>query len=661
MVMTHKLRHLGAAFLLGLVPPLSAALADATLPPVKLPPVTADTRAPQASDDSTVPHPNGAQWLLNGAVWKLGDNTAQYATWSRIESKALPLDVIGLHISAAALNANGSGYAANEVLTFAGGVQVKILTVSAGAPATWSITAPNWHACAPANWAGLTQLSTTGSGSGATWNFTALYPTAYGTRLLSRCYNGYALRAVRSDTAETRDIGFLADGALDTPNLDAFAQGTLPPALSYTLSDAGLVVPRLSIWYDQGAQLGNAGNSATQTTAANRPTLFPGRRLGNARSVMFDAGTSTNWAPATTSMTLPAGVALVGNNSTVAALSGHMSQYQIGTAPVMVGSTASSGYAVGISFHSFSAGSRECDNGSSGAINAPNYLPTDTPQFEKCINGASSTIYTNNTQQLTFSAGPQIGSSSTATGGSLGVPGNGRGGSGLLDLAAVILVPWALDANTAAMLDAAIYRAFDIAPQMGAMIVAGCDSRVSGYGTTFQQSWPRQMVELLGRRDLQLVDFGQPGASVKGCYVDNFWLPQTALQGTNVQRWVVMEGGYNDLSAGRSVAQLEADYVAGAANIHAQGAKIACSTDPMSGGSPAGFNTQMQTVNAWLRANTGGFCDLVIDPAAAGVFNSLSAWPTPWYEQQDGGIHLSSQGNALWAAIAAQAFKGVLQ
>jgi lysophospholipase L1-like esterase len=262
---------------------------------------------------------------------------------------------------------------------------------------------------------------------------------------------------------------------------------------------------------------------------------------------------------------------------------------------------------------------------------------------------------------VTFSGGGQTGSAATATGGSLGVPGNGRGGSGLLDLAAVILVPWALDANTAAMLDAAVYRAFEIAPQIGAMIVAGCDSHVSGYGTTFQQSWPREMIERLGRHDVQLVNFGKPGETVQNCYVNNFWLPQTALQGTNMQRWMILEGGYNDLNAGRTVAQIEADYATGAANAHGLGVKVACMTD-MLRNAAAGINANMQTLNASLRTNAGGFCDLVIDLAAYSIFNAgAGPWNPPWFEQQDSGIHLSSQGNGLVAEIIAQAFKGVLQ
>ena len=637
---------------------LPSGKADATLPPVRLPPVALDNRAPQSTDDSSAPYPNGAQWYWNGEVWKLQDNTAGFTDWSRIEARVLPLDVVGLYVSAAAASAAGSGYNTGDAVWLPGGVKLTVATLTGGAGsgvATVTVTTPNMHACAASN--PVAQASTSGSGSGATFNLTLLYPTAYGTRLLGRCYNGYALRAVRSDTAETRDIGFLVDGALDTPNLDAFAQGLLPMAMAYTQADAGLVVPRVSVWYDQGGQ----GNNATQATAAQRPTIFPGRRLGNARSVMFDAGTSTNWAPANTSLTLPAGVSVAGNASTVAALSGHVSQYQLGTSPVYVG-TATAGNHVGIAFEDQTAGSEECPNGSSGSNTIPNYVPTDTPQWERCINGASSTLYANNTQQVTLSGGTHTGSSSAFTGGALGgAAGGGGSGTGLMDIAAVIVVPWALDGQTAAMLDAAIYRSFELAPQVGGMIVACCDSHVSGYGAAFQQSWPREAIERLGRRDLRLVNIAKPGSSVNAALVGTFWLPLTALQSTNLQRWLIVQGGYNDLNSGRTVAQVEADYATGAAGAHAAGAKVACATDVIRNAGST-LNANAQLVNAYLRGNAGGFCDLVIDAAAYNAFNAPSGpWNTPWFEQQDSGIHLSGIGNALWGALGAEKLRAVLQ
>jgi hypothetical protein len=73
-------------------------------------------------------------------------------------------------ITAATKTASGSGYVANEVITLTGGsgtgATIKVLTVSAGAIATFSVLAGGTgYAVGDA----LTQASTTGSGTGATF------------------------------------------------------------------------------------------------------------------------------------------------------------------------------------------------------------------------------------------------------------------------------------------------------------------------------------------------------------------------------------------------------------------------------------------------------------------------------------------------------------
>jgi hypothetical protein len=606
-----------------------------------------------------VPYPSGAQWQFNGETWNLGSNTAGFALWSRIEGKALPLDVVGLFVSAAAVSAGGANYVVGNTITLPGGVVLTVATLSGGAVATVTITTPYMHACAQSN--PVAQQTSNGAGTGASFNLTLLKPTAYGTRLLSKCYNGYAVNAVRSDTSEARDIGFTADGSLDTVALDGFAQGSLPPALAYTQTDAGLVVPRIATWYDQGG----GGNNATQGTAASRPTILGIRKLGNARSVMFDAGTSTNWAPSATSMTLPAGVAIAGNNSTIAVLSGHVAQWQNGTSPVFVGASTLTNH-IGLAFHDASAGSQECYNASAAVNSAGNYIPTDTPQVEICNNGASSTTYTNNFQSVTASGGTHTGTASTFTGGSLGVSaGNGAGNTGLLDLAAMIVVPWSLDANHQATLQASLNREFGLVPQIGGMIVAGADSQVSGFGSTFQQAWPRLMMELLGRRDIQLVNTAKPGQSMSAWGNTAWFIPLTALQGySGPNKWVISDGCYNDINnSGSTAVQCEGFFATAAANAHAAGAKFACMTTALPNG-PQATITALATVNAYLRSNTGGFCDLIIDPAGyAAVFGLTTpgGQATPWWEAQDSFLHPSAQGAALIAAIAAKAMSQVLQ
>ena len=78
---------------------------------------------------------------------------------------------------------------------------------------------------------------------------------AYSLRLLSSCYNGKAIRVRRSNDNATMDIGFTAQGDLDTTSLKSFIG-----------SNSGYV----TVWYDQS---GNAQN-ATQASEQNQPRII---------------------------------------------------------------------------------------------------------------------------------------------------------------------------------------------------------------------------------------------------------------------------------------------------------------------------------------------------------------------------------------------------
>jgi hypothetical protein len=102
-------------------------------------------------------------------------NAAQHATdmIQVLEQCVSDMSVgAAISLSAAAVASGGSGYAANDLLNFAGGAQVKVVTVSGNAIATVSVqTAGSLvGGCPPLNPA--SQLSTTGNGSGATLNLT---------------------------------------------------------------------------------------------------------------------------------------------------------------------------------------------------------------------------------------------------------------------------------------------------------------------------------------------------------------------------------------------------------------------------------------------------------------------------------------------------------
>ena len=94
-----------------------------------------------------------------------------------------------------------------------------------------------------------------------------LFPNAaaaYSLRKLRAAYSGSAVRVRKevSTVSSETDIGFLADGSLDTVSLLAFASD----------ADSGDVF--VVTWYDQ-----SLSNDATQSTAANQPKIVSGGSL----------------------------------------------------------------------------------------------------------------------------------------------------------------------------------------------------------------------------------------------------------------------------------------------------------------------------------------------------------------------------------------------
>ena len=124
----------------------------------------------------------------------------------------------------------------------------------------------------------------------------AIASAAYGFRLLSSSYAGNALRILRTSDNTTADIGFTANGDLDTATLKTFV-GT----------SSGLV----TTWYDQSGH----GLDLTQPTQANQPVLVNAgviNRENNQPFIrFFGSGTAYN------SLNLATAMSTVGHVSAV--------------------------------------------------------------------------------------------------------------------------------------------------------------------------------------------------------------------------------------------------------------------------------------------------------------------------------------------------------
>ena len=188
------------------------------------------------------------------------------------------------------------------------------------------------------------------------------------------------------------------------------------------------------------------------------------------------------------------------------------------------------------------------------------------------------------------------------TAGTLGQAANNVLTTGHVDEAAVIMAQWAIPAATRLALEASIYHTFAVPPQQSAVIVTAGDSHVDDWGQPYQQSWPRQMLADLNRQDIAVVNAGQAGAQLSNLVATSAWNTNVAptLTATNSPyKFVILQGGYNDLAAGQTVAQFEASYTTGMTETHAAGANAVCVIDLLRSATTA-INASMQTIAAWI-------------------------------------------------------------
>ena len=315
-------------------------------------------------------------WRSNNETWVNVSNGYQQAQWQRQEHLPLPGDVIGLYVSAATVNAGGSGYVTGNTVTLQGGV-VLTVTASGGAVTGVTVTTPNMlGVCSPTTTA-APALTTSGSGTGATFNLTLLYPTVYAVRRVSECFTGNLLQVENSVTLQTKNIGYLADNSMDVATALAFGTGGAQMEGYANYNDNA--TPNVSTWYDQG---GNPSpNNATQTTVVQQPVLFANRRIGNSVAVLFNSqGAAGSYPfPSATSLTIPSGAAFTTTNA----------------AAIWAGGTISGGFGImdmapvgATGTHHFGIGGTYCTNintagnGDQWLLAASSW--TETPQVAIC-------------------------------------------------------------------------------------------------------------------------------------------------------------------------------------------------------------------------------------------------------------------------------------
>ncbi len=465
---------------------------------------------------------------------------------------------------------------------------------------------------------------------------------AYGTRLLASAYTGGAFDIQRMSDNAVKTIGFLSDGGLDTRTLDGFLAGT---------------VGRITKWYDQS---GNT-NHATQTTAANAPTMVPFRQLGNARSVMFDArpegtGSEPPCGPTRTVLNIPSTVALAGNALSVYAVGGFVSGGH-NSALCALSDTNGHQMIIGANYQwsLATAAPGVVALGGGPAAFGPGLGAMDTPNVVSLISGPSAaSLYHNDASASGHLA---IG---TINGGTLGAASFGSA-MGFVDLAAVIAYPTAHTTPQQSGVLGGLYTLFGIAPQLRDVIVADGDSHTDSYGASFQQTWPRKMWRMLDQPTLGLTNTGVYGETAAARLANFSADVAPALARPARNKVATLFAGWNDIVTGVNPATVLGTYRQYASLVHQSGARFLVVASPLRAASPAQLQS-MATLRALLAQNWSEFADGFVDLAAANPqFAMTSGWgslnPNLFFADN---IHFNDIGYSAIAAAMAGAVARLL-
>ena len=460
---------------------------------------------------------------------------------------------------------------------------------------------------------------------------------AYGMSKLVAAYAGKAINVVRASDSTNLDIGFLANGQLDTASMDAFGANT-------TLTVAK--------WYDQS---GNA-NHATQTTAANQPSLSSTSLTGNCRSVIFDSQIDSNPSSSTQKwMALPAGVAATSNTCSVFVVTKPYTSFRLIYWTELTATHPQTFYAGYLNtthntVEMFWFGTQ-----------APSGAACSLPGIYGYVSGASITLYAGNNAPVT---GTTQGAFSLA-GGYLGVSALTLStASGYNEMAGVVIYARALNTATDVVtLQQALTRTFGLTPQVQDVFVIAGDSITEGYGATYLQNRPAQTTRLVNK-PLAFYNTGFFGdtlvhqLSIYPACVAPLYNPYSR------NNLVEIFAGTNDLTVQSPVdltgAIIYSSTIAYVAAAHATGFKVIVGTmlpRPTWAVGSQQDNARL-AFNILVRSNTAG-ADAIADYAADPTMGVQANCSNPVFYAA--GPHPTSLGYGYLAQIEAAAVNSLLQ
>lgn len=200
-------------------------------------------------------------------------------------------------VTAAAVQAGGTGYAVGDTITETGGTAMSqavltVATLTGSAVATVTVTYGGFYSVKPSD--PVAQGSTSGSGSGATFNLT--WSTQYARSLVTNTADALPWQRFGSSSfvsglmAKANAYDFLVSLATFGSGFSV-SKATSPPTLTTTLN------PTLVPGYINGLIMGTAGGSGTMSIGAGVANDSTNTVLMNLASVI--SKTTASWAVGT--------------------------------------------------------------------------------------------------------------------------------------------------------------------------------------------------------------------------------------------------------------------------------------------------------------------------------------------------------------------------
>lgn len=434
------------------------------------------------------------------------------------------------------------------------------------------------------------------------------------TARLVEAYSGPAVRVQRvSDDAE-QDIAF------GSKFMDAAAAATF----------RGASALGAKTWYDQSG----GGFHHAQATKLNQPGLYAEGLYGAIPTISFDS----NRLPTVTSkrMSNSFGPTIDKGNATVfvvAAPNFSFSSEVFVSLPDTSNSLAlyTRDNNVGL------VGNSTTVFNSSGTVRL---IPPVQPNVMAFKSGANKSFRLN---------GAKFDISGAATAGSItgsSVGGNATfnvGFDGRFDAMAVVVYPTHLSDADCALVEAALLANFPVVTNQSAKIVFDGDSRTEGYGATKNRPWVKRLVSGLSQ-PAYITNMGVAGQTLATMAANVALRVAGQYDASREKNIVVLAGaGINDITAGRTDTQVQADFITYMNGLNAN-QLVVCATIPKHNDHNATQDGYRTAFNSWLSANWATYADRFIDLAAAPEF---ATYPSSyWYD----GVHFTDLGHAVWEA-----------